>query len=173
MLENFGLQVNNLEPTRVTATTNTCIDHMIRNSQYENKTESNINDHFPILTLLDVKVCPSVMDGQNKKITTWVGNYTFLKNYFVLIRYQFFLNLMLHKIEFHWSNDKKLQTKTESFYVASKRIAPYRKINFSKKSWINKECQKQRQKKNQLFKQWIKHPSTENRDKNKTQRKRL
>ena len=43
MLENFGLQVNNLEPTRVTATTSTCIDHMISNSQYENKTiESNI-----------------------------------------------------------------------------------------------------------------------------------
>ena len=41
---------------------------------------------------------------------------------------------------------------------------------FRKKSWINKESQKQRQKKNQLFKQWIKRPSTENRDKYKTQR---
>ena len=50
------------------------------------------------------------------------------------------------------------------------RFAPYKKINFAKKSWINKECQKQRQKKNQLFKQWIKRPSTENWDKYKTQR---
>ena len=79
LLENFGLQCNNLEPTRVTATTSTCIDHMISNSQYENKTiESNISDHFPIFTLLDEKVCPSVMDAQNKKITTWVRIYTFL-----------------------------------------------------------------------------------------------
>ena len=103
LLENFGLQVNNLEPTRVTTTTSTCIDHMISNSQYENKTiGSNISDHFPILTLLDEKVCPSAMDAQNKKITTWVRNYTFLKNYFVSIRYLFFLNHMLQKIEFHW-----------------------------------------------------------------------
>ena len=93
LLENFGLQYNNLEPTRVTATTSTCIDHMISNSQYENKTiESSISDHFPILTLLDEKVCPSVMDAQNKKITTWVRIYTFLKKYFVLIRSLFFLN---------------------------------------------------------------------------------
>ena len=41
---------------------------MINNSQYENKTiESNISDHFPILTLLDEKVCPSVMDAQKKE----------------------------------------------------------------------------------------------------------
>ena len=171
LMENFGLQVNNLEPTRVTATTSTCIDHMISNSQYENKTiESNKSDHFPKLTLLDEKVCPSVMDAQNKKITIWVQNYTFLKNSFVSIRYLFFLNHMLQKIEFHWSIDKKLQTITESFHVALDRFAPYKKINFSKKSWIDKECQKQRQEKNQLFKQWIKRPSTENRDKNKTQR---
>ena len=170
LLENLGLQVNNLEPTRVTATTSTCVDHMISNSQYENKTiESNISDHFPILTLLDEKGCPSVMDAQNKKITTWVRNQSFLKNNFVLIRYLFFLNHMLQKIEFHWSIDKKLQTITENFHVALDRFAPYKKINFSKKSWINKECRKQRQKKNQLFKQWI-NPSTENRDKYKTQR---
>ena len=75
---------------------------------------------------------------------------------------------MLQKIE--WSIDKKLQTITESFHVALDRFAPYKKINFSKKSWINKERQKQRQKKNQFFKQWIKRPSTENRDKHKTQR---
>ena len=54
---------------------------------------------------------------------------------------------MLQKIEFNWSIDKKLQTLTESFHVALDRFAPYKKINFSKKSWINKECQKQRQKK--------------------------
>ena len=77
---------------------------------------------------------------------------------------------MLQKIEFHWSIDKKLQTITESFHVAFDRFAPYQKINFSKKSWFNKECQKQGQKKNQLFKQWIKHPSPENRDKYKKQR---
>ena len=80
LLEIYGLQVDNLEPTRLTATTSTCIDQMISNSQYEDKTiESNISDHFPILTLLDEKVCPSVMDAQNKKIATWIRNYTFLK----------------------------------------------------------------------------------------------
>ena len=136
---------------------------MISNSQYENKTiESNINDHFPILTLLDEKVCPSVMDAQNKKITTWVRNYTFLKNYFVLIRYLFFLNHMLQKIEFHWSNDKKLQRKTESYHVALNRFAPYKKFA---PSIFRKNLRKK-----SSFKQWTKRPSTENRDKNKTQR---
>ena len=132
----------------MTATTSTCIYHMISNSQYENKTiESNISDHFPILTLLDEKVCPSVKDAQNRKITTWVRNYTFLKNYFVLIRYLFFLNHMLQKIEFHWSIDKKLQTITESFHVALDRFAPYKKINFLKNSWINKNVKSKDRKK--------------------------
>ena len=57
----------------------TCIDHIISKFHYEKKTiESNIIDHFPISTLLDEKICPSDMDAQNKKIRTWVRNYTFL-----------------------------------------------------------------------------------------------
>ena len=54
---------------------------------------------------------------------------------------------MLQKIEFHWSIDKKLQTITESFQVAFDRFAPCKKINFSKNSWMNKECQKKDRKK--------------------------
>ena len=63
-----------------------------------------------------------------------------------------------------------MRTITENFHVALDRFAPYKKINFLKKSWIFIECQKQRQKKNQLFKKWIKQPSTENKEKYKTKK---
>ena len=50
ILSAYNYKRQNSEPTRVTATSSTCIDHLITSYQVEHKTiKSTINDHYSVL----------------------------------------------------------------------------------------------------------------------------
>ena len=50
ILSAYNFKRQNNEPTRVTATSSTCIDHLITSYQVENKTiKSTISDHYSVM----------------------------------------------------------------------------------------------------------------------------
>ena len=166
LLKTYGLYIQNKDPTRTTATTSTCIDHVISQNFVETVTlNDKISDHSPIEVKLN-EINPQI----TTKEKSFRRNYKCFENVNVLLRFIFLLNHLLGKIEKTLSVDEKIDKLISALNISIDRFAPLTAYKIKSGTWVDKNCQKMRRKKNQAYKNLVKNPSEENKRKYKLQR---
>ena len=162
LLAAYGFKIQNSEPTRVTSTTATCLDHIISSNEINTKTvKITISDHYAIETDL------SWLGIQNKRSSD--NNYTLVRNLNhikknKILNFLFLLDQKLRQINENADVDTYVTKIIDCIINCLDRFAPEKPPSEKKHSpWINNKIKNRIQKRNLLFQKWIKDPSEQNR----------
>ena len=139
----YCLYIQNKDPTPTTATTSTCIDHVISQNFVETVTLTDkISDHSPIEVKLN-EINPQI----TTKEKSFRRNYKCFENVNVLLRFLFLLNHLLGKIEKTLSVDEKIDKLISALNISIDRFAPLTAYKIKSGTWVDKNCHKVRREK--------------------------
>ena len=162
LLAAYGFKIQNSEPTRVTSTTATCLDHIISSNDINTKTvKITISDHYAIEADL------SWLGKQKKRSSD--NNYTLVRNLNhikknSILNFLFLLDQKLRQINENTDVDTYVTKIIDCIINCLDRFAPEKPPSEKKhSSWINNKIKNRIQKRNSLFQKWIKDPSEQNR----------
>ena len=155
-----GFEIFGIEPTRVSATSSTCIDHFIYKNLSDAKTKvmqyEEIADHYPILIIWPVKQISS-----DSKHTFRDTNFLKYKS-----KLSFFLKDLKLSFEANENGILLMEDPEQAFdsfqsifEKVINRYAPIKKINPSKKPrppWFNNALRNLRTKRNKAHRNWKK-----------------
>ena len=157
----FDLEVQNIEPTRVTKISSTCIDHIIAAEETQVTTKNcTISDHYGLMCHLKI-----ISEKQNVDSYKSDFNYDLLLNDDFCLKFLFLQKNLLNKLN---DDDTDLyiiemtQIMIDEFSkYCSKKI---RKKNKSNHPWINLKIKKMMNNQKVLHRKWVQTPSIENRN---------
>ena len=157
LLLSCDLDVQNIEPTRVTKISSTCIDHIIAAEETQVTTiNCTISDHYGFMS--DLKI---FWEKQNVDSYQSDFNYDLPLNDDYCLKFLFSLKNRLNKID---DDDPDLyiieMTQILIDEYCSKKI---RKTNKNNHPWINLKIRRMMNNPNVLHKNWVQTPSIENR----------
>lgn len=167
VLSAYNFKRQNNEPTRVTATSSTCIDHLITSYQVENKTiKSTISDHYSVMgEIPGILTAPEL----NEIRTTNVRNLKKIKGENSL-NFLFLLDQKLKKLDPNCGHYVQNISKTTMECVD--RFAPLTTVKIKQYSndWITNKVKNAITKRNKLFQLWVQSPTQNNKNIYKRQR---
>ena len=157
----YDFKRQNSDPTRVTPTSATCLDH-ISSTSYQIKTETiktTISDHYTVLGTI-----PGVIMRESPKIEVkqTYRDMRKIKGENAL-NFLFILDQTLKKFE--PSKQIDLETIAKTIMRCVNKFAPEQETTVRKVSndWITKKLKKEITRRNKFFQKWIKCPTEENR----------
>ena len=172
ILNAYDLAVQKSEPTRVTPTSKTCLDHFISSSPTDTITlKTTISDHYTILGKIPLKYhktnesfCPKVIMRDLRNI----------KNENAL-NFLFLLNHKLKRIPEYAPAEEHVESIIKSVRECIDKHAPEKvnPISESTNDWITNKIKNAITRRNTLFEKWKNNPSTENKEKYKTTRNKV
>ena len=165
VLRAYDFERQNSEPTRVTPTTATCLDHIITSYPINTMTISTtISDHFTVIGEIPVS---SIAEQQKPNVLT--RNLKNLKGDKAL-NFLFLLDQKLQKLL--TSNELNMESIAKTIMLCVDRFAPEKQYNpkCNSNEWINNRVKNAIIKRNKLFKLWISDNNTHNREQYNMQR---
>ena len=163
----YDFKRQNSDPTRVTPTSATCLDHI--STSYQIKTETiktTISDHYTVLGTIPgviMKESPKIEVKQTYRDMRKIKGENALN-------FLFILDQTLKKFE--PSKQFDLETIAKTIMRCVNKFAPEQETTVRKVSndWITKKLKKEITRRNKFFQKWIKCPTEENRSFYKKQR---
>ena len=168
LMNSHGFLQRNFEPTRVTSSSQSCIDYIFTNSCLNkiNALKTVISDHYSILLEID--------DFKNKndiKTHSVFRNINPLKNDKNLVGFLFLLHEKLNKMQSSLNADEQITYIVNSLTRILDKFCPLSQVNNkAKPTWITQDIKKQMQKRNMFYKKWIIDPTPTNLEKYKLSR---
>ena len=172
ILKAYDLAVQNSEPTRVTPTSKTYLDHFISSSPtYTITLKTTISDHYTILGKIPLKNHKTNESFRPKVIMRYLRN---IKNENAL-NFLFLLNHKLRRIPEFAPTEEQVESIIKSVRECIDKHAPdkMKPISESTDDWITNKIKNAITRRNTLFEKWINNPSTENQEKYKTIRNKV
>ena len=170
LLSAYNLGMRNFEPTRVTPTSKTCIDHFITTNENETETlQTTISDHFTV----SAQVSHNLANKQHDPPCTKVRN---LKNFKgeKALNFLFLLDQNLKKLPQHLNANDYMDALAKSIMETVDKFAPEKRAENNKKhfkeTWITNEIKIAIVKRINLFEKWIHNPAKTNRERYKNER---
>ena len=155
LIKSCSAHILNRDPTRITPTSNKCIDHLIANFDANVKTlDSTISDHFPVIISGYVNVDPQ--EKQDYCYRNLKNLYRDDNNY----KYLFLLENKLSKFYKLSDPNEKLRLLVESIVSSVDRFAPLEKSKSQKQSWVTDSTKKILKNRDCFFSNWVQN-STE------------
>ena len=158
--------VQNPEPTRVTPTSNTYLDHFMSSSPTDTITlKTTVSDHYTILVKIPLNYHKTNESFRPKVIIRDLRN---IKNENAL-NFLFLLNHKRKKIPEYAPAEEQIESIIKSVRECTDKHAPEKvePISESTDDWITRKIKNAITRRNTLFEKWINNPSTENREKYK------
>ena len=155
-----GFSITPSEPTRVTNSSATCIDHFIYQNliaDCEILDNQSFSDHYPVLLRWAIK-----NTGDESKI---VRDTSFLRYPSIVEKYLFVLSHELEKTFSKLSNSgiSSFTAFYEVFLSVTEHYAPFKQINPNKKNltpkWFDNKLKNLRSERNRAHRKWKKDPS--------------
>ena len=156
----FDFKRQNFEPTRVTPTSATCLDHIVTSYQINTETiKTTISDHYTVLGAIPGVI---VKESKNKEIKQLSRDLRKIKGGNAL-NFLFLLDQTLKKLE--PSKQKDLEKIAETIILCVDKFAPVKESTVKKLSndWINNKLKNEITKSTKLFQNWLKCPTEKNR----------
>ena len=155
LLKAFGFETQNRLPTRITINSKSCNDHIItrENNIQSDTNKTTISDHFTVLVDLGIKT------ESNSNTNGYTNGNTNVN----AIKFLFFLNHELGKMNESALIDVKVEYRAKLIVRCVDKYAPERKMNkiTSRQSWITNEIKYLITKRDALFPKWILSPTKE------------
>ena len=167
ILNAYDLAVQNSEPTKVTPTSKTCLDHFLSASSTDTITpKTTISDHFTILGKIPLKYHKTNETFRPRVMTR---DLRIIKNENALNLY-FLLNHKLKKIPEYAPAEEQVESIFKSVRECIDKHAPekVKPISESTNDWIPNKIKNAITRRNTLFEKWLYNPATENQEKYKT-----
>ena len=163
----FDFKCQNFEPTRVTATSSTCLDHVITSYQVKTETiQTTMSDHFTVLgTIPGVFFNEPVISEEKiyrRDLRSIKGDQA--------LNFLFLLDQKLKKLD---QLDKLVFEKiTETIMFCVDKFAPEKETTKTEKcdEWIINKIKNEISKRNKLFREWTVSSNDDNKEKYKNQR---
>ena len=139
LLSAYNLGIRNFEPTRVTPTSKTCIDHSITTNEIETETlQTTISDHFTV----SAQVSHSLANKQHDPPCTKVWNLKNLKGEKAL-NFLFLLDQKLKKLPQHMNANDYMDALAKTIMETVDKFALEKRAENNKKhfkeTWITNE----------------------------------
>ena len=159
LLRAYGFSVQNNEPTRVTSTTATCIDHVSAKSFLKIKTmKLTISDHYGLEAEIPFFPCSKKSFDQLMPLSR---NINHIRNN--SLNLLFLLDQKLRKIDDDMDIEPFVENIIYCILECVDRFAPERTMKRKKHgSWITNQIKNSIKKRDNLFQNWIKNPTNEN-----------
>ena len=145
----------NFEPTRVTPTFATCLDHVVTNYQIITETiKTTISDHYTVLGEIPGVI---VKEAENREMKQLSRDLRKIKGGNAL-NFLFLLDQTRKKLE--PLKQKDLEKIAEIIMLCVDKFAPVKESTVKKLSndWINNKLKNEITERNKLFKNWVKCP---------------
>ena len=173
LIHSYGYRIRNFQATRVTATSATCLDHVITSSMVETKTITiTISDHYAVEFTASFWTSRSEISTE-KPIKK--RNLNKLKGDQYL-NFLFLLDQKLKSLSVITDVDERFETLSKIIMDCLNRFAPEEEISHKNKkesSWITNKVKNETVKRDQLFKIWTLQPNDSNRERYVKQRNRV
>ena len=152
----FDFERQNFEPTRVTPTSATCLDHIVTSYQINTETiKTTISDHYAVLGAISGVI---VKESKNRKMKQLSRDLRKIKGGNAL-KFLFLLDQTLKKLE--QSKQKDIEKIAETIMLCVDKFAPVKESTVKKLSndWIKNKLKNGITKRNKLFQNWLKCPT--------------
>ena len=167
-MKSYGFLQRNFEPTRVTSSSQSCIDYIFTKSCLNkiNTLKTVISDHYSILLEID-----DFKSKNDIKTQSVFRNINPLKNDKNLVDFLFLLHEKLNKMQSSLNADEQITYIVNSLTRILDKFCPLSQVNNkAKPTWITQDIKKQMQKRNMFYKKWIIDPTPTNLEKYKLSR---
>ena len=170
LLASFSYENQNFEPTRVTATSSTCLDHVSATEPLQTETiRTTISDHYTLLSEI-----PILENKEEQENFMESRNLKRIKGPYAL-NFLFLLDQKLKGLECNKKADEQLVYIAESIMSTVNRFAPLQTFTKQKDStdWITNKFKNAISKRDKLFHDWVANPSDQTREKYKKFRNKV
>ena len=170
LLASFSYENQNFEPTRVTATSSTSLDHVSATKPLQTETiQTTISDHYTLLAEI-----PLLENKNEHDIYVESRNLKKIKGPNAL-NFLFLLDQKLKGIDYNKKADEQLVFITENIMSTVNRFAPLQTHPKPKNGadWITNKLKNAISKRDELFQNWVKNPSDQTREKNRKFRNKV